>query len=64
MKKKYKYPLLILILVIIIIIGLIVFKMFFTKSEAKNNVYFRWKRYYFNERYLQRIKKGFKRKRY
>ena len=32
MKKKYKYPLLILILVIIIIIGLIVFKMFFTKS--------------------------------
>ena len=38
MKKKYKYPLLILILVIIIIIGLIVFKMFFTKSEVKNNV--------------------------
>lgn len=36
MKKKYKYPLLILILVIIIIIGLIVFKMFFTKSEVKN----------------------------
>ena len=38
MKKKYKYPLIILILVIIIIIGLIVFKMFFTKSEVKNNV--------------------------
>lgn len=38
MKKKYKYPLLILILVIIIIIGLIIFKMFFTKSEVKNNV--------------------------
>ena len=38
MKKKYKYPLKILILVIIIIVGLIVFKMFFTKSEVKNNV--------------------------
>lgn len=38
MKKKYKYPLLLLILVIIIIVGLILFKLFFSKDKVKNNV--------------------------
>lgn len=38
MKKKYKYPLLLLILVIIVIVGLILFKLFFSKDKVKNNV--------------------------
>ncbi len=38
MKKEFKYPLILLFTVIIIVIGLIVYKVFFSKSEVKNNV--------------------------